>query len=232
MRMSLKVSGLVLALLLPVCPAIHAQAPAASGQVQEWAAFLGPFPATESDEGKADLAIVLWHQRTRTAPDIQRALSEVKFGLDAYSDASGKALDAAQYPLTATLIEKVGRDIKFVTDGLKNHFARPRPYLADARVQPAIDRETSPSYPSGHATRGLAYAIVLAELAPDRREALLARGRLVGVDRVIGGVHYPSDIESGQRLALRLANQWLADPHNRSLVESARAAEWSATAKN
>ena len=231
MRLSLKVTGLVLALLLPVYPAIHAQAPVASGQVQEWAAFLGPFPATESDEGKADLAIVLWYQRTRTAMDIRRAQSEVKFGLSAYSDAIGKALDATQYPLTAALIEKVGRDIKVVTDGLKNHFARPRPYMADARVQPAIDRETSPSYPSGHATRGLAYAMVLAELAPDQREALLARGRLVGIDRVIGGVHYPSDIESGQRLALKFAVMWLSDPQNRRLVDSARAAEWSVKMK-
>jgi acid phosphatase (class A) len=226
MRKFFKVPILVLALLLPLGPVLQAQAPVASAQVTELAAFLGPYPVVDSDEGKADLAIVLWHQRTRTQPEIQRALSEVKLTLGTYATAAGVSLDA--YPKTIALIDKVGKDIKVVTDGLKVHFKRPRPYLADARVQPAIERETSPSYPSGHATRGLAYAIVLAELAPDRREALLAQGRLVGVDRVIGGVHYPSDIESGQRLALRLANQWLADPENRSLVESVRAAEWSA----
>jgi acid phosphatase (class A) len=84
----------------------------------------------------------------------------------------------------------------------------------------------SPSYPSGHATRGLAYAAVLAELVPERREALLERGRQVGVDRVIGGVHWPSDIEAGQRLGAALVEIWLADPANRRNVDETRAAEW------
>ncbi len=232
MRMSLKMSTLFLALLLSAGPTIQAQGPAESVQAQEWAAFLGAPPTIASDEGKADLAIVLWHQRTRTQPEIQRALSEVKLSVGAYATAAGVSLNAVQYPMTTALIDKVGKDIKAVTDSLKKHFMRPRPYQADARVQPAIERETSPSYPSGHATRGLVFALVLAELAPDHREALLAQGRLVGVDRVIGGVHYPSDIESGQRLALKLAVNWLADTQNRNLVESVRAAEWSAKSQH
>jgi acid phosphatase (class A) len=231
MRMSLKASTLVLALLLPFTQAIHAQVPKEAGQRQDWAAFIKPFPAVDSDEGKADLAIVLWHQRIRTQAEVQRALAEVKLGLGAYAAAVGHPLEASQYPNTAALIDKVGRDVKVVTDGLKQHFLRPRPYQADPRVQPAIEREPSPSYPSGHATRGLAFAMVLADLAPERREALLAQGRLVGVDRVIGGVHYPSDIEAGQRLALRFADAWLADPRNRSLVEAVRAAEWTVKPK-
>jgi acid phosphatase (class A) len=230
--MSFKAPVLILALLLPWGTTLRAQAPVEAAQVSELAAFLGPFPAVDSDEGKADLAILLWHQRTRTQPEIHRALSEVKLTVGAYATAAGVPLAAAQYPKTSALIDKVGKDIKVVTDGLKVHFKRPRPFLADARVQPAIDRETSPSYPSGHATRGLAFAIVLADLIPERRELLLAQGRLVGVDRVIGGVHYPSDIESGQRLALRLAKQWLAEPQNRTLVESVRAAEWTGAPKH
>lgn len=197
----------------------------------EWIAFLGPFPAVDSDEGKADLAILLWHQRTRTPVDIQRAASEVKLTMEAYATASGRALNAAQFPKTAALIDKVGKDTKAVTDSLKKHFLRPRPYLTDGRVQPAIERETSPSYPSGHATRGLIFGIILGELAPERRETLLTAGRQVGVDRVIGGVHYPSDIEAGQRLALRLATAWLADPQNRGLVEAVRTVEWSGSVK-
>ena len=232
MRLPFKAPVLILALLLPLGTALRAQASVELPKVPELVAFLGPYPAVESEEGKADLAIVLWHQRIRTQPEIQRAQSEVKLVLGAYATAAGVSLDAVQYPKTIALIDKVGKDIKVVTDGLKVHFKRPRPYMTDTRVQPAIERETSPSYPSGHATRGLVFAIVLAELAPERRELLLARGRLVGVDRVIGGVHYPSDIESGQRLALKLAGAWLADAQNRSLVESARAAEWSPSPKN
>ena len=226
-----RASFLALTMLLPVGSALHAQAAVETRTAPAEASFIGAFPAVGSDEGKADLAIVLWHQRTRTAPEVQRALSEVKLGLGAYASAMGMPLDAGRYPKTVALIDKVGKDIKAVTDGLKVHFMRPRPYQADPRVQPAIEREASPSYPSGHATRGLVYAMVLADLAPDRRDALLAQGRLVGVDRVIGGVHYPSDIEAGQRLGHKLAEMWLADPQNRSLVEGVRATEWAARPK-
>ncbi|WLT31407.1 phosphatase PAP2 family protein [Geothrix sp. PMB-07] len=225
------ISGL---LLLPSGLTGFAQTPPAIAQPAaspEWVSFLGPFPAVESDEGKADLAILLWHQRTRTPADIQRAASEVKLTLEAYATASGRSLNPTQFPKTAALIDKVGKDTKAVTDSLKKHFQRPRPYLTDGRVQPAIERETSPSYPSGHATRGVIFGIILGELAPERREALLVAGRQVGVDRVIGGVHYPSDIEAGQRLAFRLAAAWLADPQNRAAVDAVRVAEWSQPAK-
>lgn len=218
---------LSLLLLFSVSLSGVAQAPAATTQVQDLVAYLGPYPALDSDAGKADLAIVLWHQRVRTAAEIQRAASEVKLGLGAYAPAMERPLDATRYPKTAALLDHVSKDIKVNTDGLKKHFMRPRPQMSDARVKPAIEPETSPSYPSGHATRGLAMAVVLADLVPERREALLAQGRLVGVDRVIGGVHYPSDIEAGQRLALKLTEVWLSEPKNRSLVESVRAAEWS-----
>ena len=195
--------------------------------VPELATFLGPFPPADSDAGKADLAIVLWCQQTRTIRDNQLAAAEVKLTLAAYGTAIGRALVPMQYPKTAALVDKVAKDIKAQTDALKNLYGRPRPYLADPRVVPAIERETSPSYPSGHATRGLAIAIVLAELVPERREALLEQGRQVGVHRVVGGVHYPSDITSGQRLGARLAETWLAESGNRDLLEAARAAEWN-----
>ena len=208
---------------------VFTQAPATANlplAVQELATFLGPFPPADSDAGKADLAIVLWCQQTRTTHDTQLAAAEVKLTLAAYGMAVGKPLPPAQYPKTAALVDKVAKDIKAQTDALKKFYGRPRPYLADPRVVPAIERETSPSYPSGHATRGLAIAIVLAELVPERREALLEQGRQVGVHRVVGGVHYPSDITSGQRLGARMAEAWLAEAGNRELLEAARSTEW------
>ncbi len=226
--------SLSLMLVLASGAPVFAQAPATATlpvAVQELATFLGPFPPADSDAGKADLAIVLWCQQTRTSLDTQLAAAEVKLTLAAYGTAFGKVPVPMQYPKTAALVEKVAKDIKAQTDALKKLYGRPRPYLADPRVVPAIERETSPSYPSGHATRGLAIAIVLAELVPERREALLEQGRQVGVHRVVGGVHYPTDITSGQRLGARLAETWLAEPGNRDLLEAARSAEWTLPVK-
>jgi len=186
-----------------------------------------PFPAHGTEAARMDAAIVLWAQRTRTAAAVAKAKSEVVLGPSAFAEALGHPLDARTRPGTCALFDEVARELKGTTDPLKKQFARPRPYDADPQVQPAIDREPSFSYPSGHATRGLAFALILAELAPGRREAILEAGRQVGVNRVVGGVHYPSDIEAGQRLGAQWARAWLASPGNRARLEGLRATEWS-----
>jgi membrane-associated phospholipid phosphatase len=186
-----------------------------------------PFPAAGSEAARVDAAIVLWTQRTRTAASVAKAKSEVILGPAAYSEALGQPLDARTRPLTCALFEEVARELKAITDPLKKQFARPRPYDADPQVKPAIDREPSFSYPSGHATRGLAFALILAELVPAQRDAILEAGFQVGVDRVIGGVHYPTDIEAGQRLGGEWARVWLSRPVNQARLGELRAAEWS-----
>ena len=45
---------------------------------------------------------------------------------------------------------------------------------------------------------GWAWALILSELAPDRANAILARGLAYGESRVICGVHYASDVEAGR----------------------------------
>ena len=67
---------------------------------------------------------------------------------------------------------------------------------------------------------------VLADLVPKLQEAILERGRQVGNDRVLAGVHHPSDVEAGQKLGAALAAIWLKDPARRGQLDAARAAEW------
>ena len=83
-----------------------------------------------------------------------------------------------------------------------------------ARFPDAIEHEerTDYSYPSGHSTRGTLFALLLAELFPDRREAILAKGRDSGWLRVQGGVHYPTDIYAGRVLGQALARKFLSSP--------------------
>ena len=189
--------------------------------------IVGPPPAPSSDEAKADLAIVLWLQRTRSAADVARAESEVKIRLDAFASALGPGFDPADHPRTRALLDRLHEQASAYVDEAKNRYRRPRPFVADARVQPAVKREGSPSYPSSHGARGILAARVLAELAPARREALLEIGRRLGYDRVVAGVHYPSDVLAGQRLGESLADTMLADPDLRAEIAAIRAAEWT-----
>src|SRR5262249_51952858 len=86
-----------------------------------------------------------------------------------------------------------------------------RPLVADARVKPLFE-ESDAGYPSGHALRGQMFALVLSELAPDNADALLARGREIGWSRVVGGVHFPSDVSAGRTLGQALAREMLRTP--------------------
>lgn len=191
------------------------------------AAVLGPPPAAGSDEAKADLAVVLWMQRTRTPDDVARATREIVLDLGAYAAALGPGFDAGSHPRTRELLDLVHARATRPILAAKKAFARPRPYQSEPRVTPAVEREDTFSYPSSHATRGVLVARVLADLAPAHREALLEAGLRAGYDRVVAGVHYPTDVLAGQRLGAALADALLASPEIRGKVEAVRAAEWT-----
>ena len=57
------------------------------------------------------------------------------------------------------------------------------------------------SYPSGHTALGWAWALILAELAPDKADAILARGLSYGESRIICNVHWNSDVVAGRIMA-------------------------------
>ena len=49
-------------------------------------------------------------------------------------------------------------------------------------------------------------------MAPDRADAVLARGLAYGESRVICGVHYPSDVEAGRIVGAAMVAALKADP--------------------
>ncbi len=93
---------------------------------------------------------------------------------------------------------------------LKLGFGRARPDLIDH-----LDRQTSFSYPSGHATSAAVVYLLLAWLAPPRWRpsawALAATMMLLtGFSRIMLGVHWASDIAGGTMLgsAFALLGAW------------------------
>ena len=206
-------------------PASAVAVAGAAAGVDVWA-ITGPCPIPGSPSWRDDLAVVLWLQEARTAEEVRRAASEVELGPEALAEEAGGPLDDAHRPLTRALLADAERDARAVYGPLKAHCDRPRPYAADPRVAPAVPKEASAAFPSGHATRGALYARLLADLAPARAPALLERGRQIGFDRVRAGVHWPSDVEAGRKLGSALAETWLARPEFRARVEQVRRAEW------
>lgn len=94
---------------------------------------------------------------------------------------------------------------------------------ADSPCTAPVAETYSPSYPSGHATVGAMMAILLAQMVPERRDALFAHGWKYGEARVVSGVHFPSDVEAGRILGTILVGVMQQDRRFRADLRAARA---------
>lgn len=122
----------------------------------------------------------------------------------AFGPVLGAAFTAERAPKTAALFKTLFDDASKQTRPAKDAFARKRPPLVDNAIETCAPLETTPSYPSGHATRGWLMALVLAEMVPEKADAILARGRDYGDSRVVCGEHFPSDVEAGREIGAAL----------------------------
>lgn len=93
-------------------------------------------------------------------------------------------------------------DAVLSTFAAKNKYKRERPFIKNKQpiCTPAIEQglRHNGSYPSGHSSIGWAWALILCELAPDRADAILARGLAFGESRLVCNVHWYSDVVWGR----------------------------------
>jgi acid phosphatase (class A) len=174
------------------------------------ATLLAPPPLPASAEEAADLDEVRAVHRAAGSNDIAAANAEKSFSVFNFAGAAGPFFVAANLPRTAAFFEKVQADAAAVTDQGKEFFKRPRPYTADPSLADG-KLEKSFSYPSGHSTESMVLALVLADMLPDKREAILAHARQMGWHRVQIARHYPTDIYAGRTLALAIVKQFEKD---------------------
>jgi hypothetical protein len=178
----------------------------------DWSAMLPGPPADDSPEHRAEVATLLHWQEKRTAEDVARCKSEEEVTAFVFAEVLGDWFNSTSLPVTANLMHQVYVDTRGVSNAAKKKWKRVRPPLAIPELRPCVALEKTPSYPSGHATRGIVWATLLSEMFPDHKDALMARGRLIGEDRVIAGMHYPSDVAAGQKLGEEIAQRLLANP--------------------
>ncbi len=182
-----------------------------------------PPPAADAETKTRDLAILMWEQNSRTYYDIERAWGSVTLEPSYFNQALGVRFEEARYPKLYSLMKTVMADARIFIDAFKVQYKRPRPYQDNKDIKPAIPIEESYSYPSGHGTRGMTLALVYAEIFPDRHDQLLATGLSLGQDRIVGGVHYPSDIEGSVKLAQSLAKNIVASDAFKAQIKDAEA---------
>lgn len=138
----------------------------------------------------------------------------------------------AETPHLNMLLRRTLADAGLATYKAKDHCNRARPFmaLAAASCSPEEERtlQKDGSYPSGHAAVGWARGLLLAELMPERADAILLRSRQFGDSRAVCGVHWQSDIQAGRLVGAAT----LARLHaNATFVAQMRAAQAEVTAQ-
>ena len=223
---------LSLALVCASFAPLPAKQPVALTAEPNWLTVVGLYPQQGTVTAQEELAVLLWLQNTRTAQDVARAKGESTPSLGCFANdihlgygAANGGISLADFPRTVAVLEQAREDAAPVLESLKQTFLRPRPFVSYPAVVPALPRPAEFSYPSSHAALGVLYCQILCQLDPADQAGFAATGNLIGTDRVLGGVHYPSDVEAGQRFGKAFATYWLDQPDHLKLIQTA-CAEW------
>ncbi len=219
------ISPLVLVLACASSAFLPAAQPFPAATDPDWTAIVGGYPGLGTPQSQQELAILHWLQDTRIPAEVARAGVESGPDLALFLDALGSAGEASDYPGTVALLKQARHDLKPVVAALKQHFSRPRPYVTDPTLTPALPEDDKYSFPSKHAALGTLFAALLIQLDPADQDLLAREGKLIGDDRVMAGLHWPSDDTAGRRLGKAFATHWLALPGNGQMLQDA-AGEW------
>jgi acid phosphatase (class A) len=184
--------------------------------------ILPPPPTLQSQDQKRDLEELLAIQKTRTPAQEERALADATSGAFGFADVLGPKFTAASLPKLAALLSKVRGDGAALENAGKDSWKRPRPFDTSKDIKVVGEPPRGFSYPSGSSTAGYLTAIVLASMVPEKATELFARGRETGYNRLILGVHYPTDIEAGRLLATAVATNLFPEPHFQKDFEEAK----------
>jgi acid phosphatase (class A) len=152
-----------------------------------------------------------------------------------FSCALGIQISEQETPHLYMLLRRTLTDAGLSTYTAKNHYQRRRPFMEnDEAVCTPEDEEKlrkDGSYPSGHTAAGWAWALILTEIAPNRADAILARGRAFGESRNICNVHWHSDVVEGRFMGAATVARLHADPVFCAELEAAKAEYKAAVAR-
>ena len=222
----------------------QAQAPSAKPHMPKTLKFLNPAdvnpsqllpppPKDGSVEQQRETAEVKRNIQTRSKERHDQAIWDARHeDPTPFAAVLGPNFDLAKFPATAKLLADLQSDSDVAAGMAKEHFKRKFPVTAEMPADygqwtcDEADRkpDTRPlrSYPSGHATLGYTFGVVLAGLIPEKSQDLLSRSASYAYSREVCGDHYHSDVEAGHVLGTTLGVLFL---HNEKLKPELQAAK-------
>ncbi|MDD2672552.1 MAG: phosphatase PAP2 family protein [Syntrophales bacterium] len=192
--------------------------------------LVNPPPETRSHAFELDLTIYGASKGFRGTPRWKQAVKDTNLAFPGAAYAFSCALNAPisehETPHLYMLMRRAMTDAVLSTRSVKEFYKRPPPFVfsMDPTCTPDDEKPLSEisSYPSKHACIGWTWALILAELAPERGDMILERGRSFAESRVVCGTHWQSDIDAGFIIGAGVVARLLADSEFREDFNAAR----------
>jgi len=107
-------------------------------------------------------------------------------------------------------VEKIATCADGYVNYIKLLHARPRPFqiapLYEKKVTMIINDPRTGSYPSGHSYDAWLFAMIFTMKHPEHRNHFSRIADRISTSRMIAGVHFPSDLVAGKKLAIHALN--------------------------
>lgn len=203
----------------------------AAAELPDSSALLPAPPAAGSAGQSADDAAFQQLTKIQNTPRGVMAIHDADLSFPTaagtFSCALGVSISEQEMPNLIMLLRRTLTDAALATYKAKDRYRRTRPFVVFKvpSCTPAADVDLAKdgSYPSGHTSIGWTWALVLAEIAPERADLILQRGRAFGQSRAICGAHWKSDIEAGRVIGAATVARLHANPVFEAQTRAARA---------
>jgi acid phosphatase (class A) len=184
--------------------------------------ILPPPPAPGSQAQTADLNRVLDVQKSRTESETKDSQDDAQLSSFRVGDMLGPQFTPEKLPFTAQFLRRAMSDMGENIGAAKDHFDRPRPFQVSQDVKPTIKPPGGNSYPSGHASFAYLSGILIAAMVPEKSREIFERANRYAYNRVVAGVHFPTDVEAGRLSASVIANELMQEPRFKTDFECAK----------
>jgi acid phosphatase (class A) len=194
--------------------------------------FIGAPPAFGSLLFEQDFQMYQYGKTLRNTERGKQAIKDADTStgniLEQFSEAFGMTLSETNTPEIYKLIARMKEDAgSYATRCTKNTYKRMRPYALYNEPTSVPEAEeglrNNGSYVSGHSATGIAVAMVLACINPERQNQLYKRGLDFGDSRWIVGFHHYSDVKAGQMVGALVLPALLNNEEFRTQLFKARA---------
>ena len=164
-----------------------------------------PPPDNGSKQTLKELHWLLDYNDGKLDHDMIKEGDEVIDVFEKYCDDSGLGFDRKYY-------KQILKESRKPILELKYHYNRPRPYqlaefynIEDFKIH-NLDSAKTPSYPSGHSVQGYLMGSILGNKYPSHYQQFMDLGAFVSESRLMASVHFPSDVEFGEKVGILIFN--------------------------